>query len=238
MAHERQKVCIETRDCSVIRFPATALILGQTSRDSQSQAARLGRQFLNINHHLLSSFGVTGELDYDGVDARVILRTGTNVGAIPLVSPATGKAELGLVVQPRLEWLGVGEMLGIMGWKIIPDILDLPLLPKSARNVPPWLISAIVLQRIKLLLDQLQRRFEFVEGDMLAPKGNVRWEQYARSRVPRMQFLNVPCRFPDLRDDRDLRAAIHFILRLQVASLQGQRMAGFFVLQLIDLCAR
>ena len=53
-----------------------------------------------------------------------------------------------------------------------------------------------------------------------------------------MQFLNVPCRFPDLRDDRDLRSAIHFVLRLQFASLQGQRVAGFFVLQLIDLCTR
>jgi hypothetical protein len=129
-------------------------------------------------------------------------------------------------------------MLGLMGWKIIPDILDLPLLPKSARNVPPWLISAIVLQRIKLLLDQLQRRFEFVEGDLLAPKGTVQWDQYATSRVPRMQFLNVPCRFPDLRDDHGLRAAIHFALRIQFTSLQDQRTAGFFVLQLIDLCSR
>jgi hypothetical protein len=238
MAHERQRLCIETRDCSVVRFPATGLILGQPTRDPQSQAARLGQQFLNINHSLLVSFGVTGELSYDGVDTRVVLRTGTNVGAIPLVSPTTGKSEFGLVVQPRLEWLGIGQMLGIMGWKIIPNVLDLPLLPKSARNVPRWLISAIVLERIKLLLDQLQRRFEFVEGDMLAPKGSVRWDQYAICRLPRMQFLNVPCRFPDLRDDRDLTAAIHFALRLQFASLQGQRAAGFFVLQLIDLCAR
>jgi hypothetical protein len=238
MAHERQKLCVEARDCSVVGFPATALILGQISRDPQSQAARLGCQFLNTNHDVLETFGVTGELDYDGVNTLVVLRTGTIVGAIPLVSPTTGKSDFGLVVHPRLEWLGVGEMLGVMGWKVIPEILELPLLPKSARNVPPWLISAIVLQRIKLLLDQLQRRFEFVQGDLLAPRGNVRWDWYARNRIPRMQFLNVPCRFPDLRDDRDLRSAIHFALRLQFASLQGQRVAGFFVLQLIDLCTQ
>ena len=120
MAHERQRLCVEARDCSVIQFPATALILGQSSRDPQSQAARLGRQSLTINRDVLESFGVTGELNYDGVDSRVILRTGTTVGAIPLVSPTTGKNEFGLVVQPRLEWSGLGEMLGIMGWKIIP----------------------------------------------------------------------------------------------------------------------
>jgi hypothetical protein len=46
MAHDRQRLCVETKDCSVAQFPATALILGQPLRDAQSQGARLGRQFL------------------------------------------------------------------------------------------------------------------------------------------------------------------------------------------------
>lgn len=238
MADRRLVRCVETRDCSVIQFPATALILGQNSRDLQSQAARLGRQFLRLNQAVLMSFGVTGELEYDGIESRIRFTTGTTVGAIPLLSPSTGQHDFGLIIQPRLEWLGIGEMLGVMGWKIIPDILDLPLLPRSARNVPPWLISAIVLQRIQALLNQLQRRFEIVEMDLLAPRGTVQWEHYARTRIPQMQFLSVPCRFSDLRDDRDLKAAIHFALRVQFESLQSQRAAGYFVLQLIDICER
>jgi McrBC 5-methylcytosine restriction system component len=238
MVRERQSVCVETRDCSIVRFPTTALILGQTSRDPQSQGARLGRQFLRRNQAVLDSFGVSGELDYDGFETQVRLTTSTTVGAIPLVSPTTGKIEVGLIIHPRLEWMGLGEMLGMMGWKIVPEILGLPLLPRSARNVPPWVISAIVLRRIEMLLNQLQRRFEFVDADLPAPRGAVRWDTYAATRIPRMQFLSVPCHFPDLRDDRDLKAAIHFALKQQFASLQSQRVAGFFVLQLIEFCAR
>jgi hypothetical protein len=236
MGYNRHALCVETRDCSVVQFPATALILGQISRDPQLQGARLGRQLLQRNQAILGSFGVTGELVYDGLETRVRLTTDTTVGAIPLVSPTTGKTELGLVIHPRLEWLGVGEILGIMGWKIIPEILGLPLLPRSARNVPPWVISAIVLQRIEMLLNQLQRRFEFVDTDLPAPRGAVRWDIYATTRIPRMEFLSVPCRFSDLRDDSDLKAALHFALKQQLGSLQSQRVAGFFVLQLIELC--
>jgi hypothetical protein len=186
---------------------------------------------------VLGAFGATGELYHDGAEVHVRLTTDTTVGAIPLVSPTTGKSEIGLIIHPRMEWLGIGQMLGVMGWKIVPEILELPLLPRSARNVPPWVISAIVLRRIEMLLDQLQRRFEFVHADLSAPRGSVRWDIYATSRIPRMEFLSVPCRFPDLRDDRDLKAAIHLVLKRQLASLQTQRFSGFFVLQLIELCA-
>jgi len=48
--------------------------------------------------------------------------------------------------------------------------------------------------------------------------------------------MRVPCRFPDLRDDQELKAAIHFTLRKQLASLESQRAGGVVVLQLIDLC--
>ncbi|MEW5784404.1 MAG: hypothetical protein AB1767_04875 [Bacillota bacterium] len=49
-------------------------------------------------------------------------------------------------------------------------------------------------------------------------------------------FLSVPCRFPDLRDDRELKGAIHFTLRKQLSGLQSQRTAGVVVLQLLKLC--
>jgi hypothetical protein len=75
MVRERHSVCVETRDCSIVRFPTTALILGQTSRDPQSQGARLGRQFLRRNQAVLDSFGVSGELDYDGIETQVRLTT-------------------------------------------------------------------------------------------------------------------------------------------------------------------
>lgn len=51
-----------------------------------------------------------------------------------------------------------------------------------------------------------------------------------------MKFLSVPCRHPDLRGNRELRAAVHFTLRRQLASLESQRHAGGAVLVLLQLC--
>jgi McrBC 5-methylcytosine restriction system component len=84
----------------------------------------------------------------------------------------------------------------------------------------------------------LERRFEFSESDCPAPRGSVRWAEYATERLPVARFLSVPCRFPDLRDDQELKAAIHFTLRRQLLSLDGQRQAGIVVLKLIDLCLK
>lgn len=63
-----------------------------------------------------------------------------------------------------------------------------------------------------------------------APRGQVKWIEYATTKLPRADFLSMPCRFPDLRDDRELKAAIHFTLRKQLAGLQSQRTTGVVVL--------
>lgn len=232
----RQSVCLETTDSTVFRLRATFLNLASTARDPQAQAARLGTQFLQQNRGVLANFGVEGDLAFDGSNVDVVLKTSTRVGAIPLLSPTTGKPDYGLVIQPRFGWKGIGPMLAEMGWRVIPAPLRLPLLPRSDRKIPPWVLSTIVLFRLKALLDRLVRRFEFSESDCAAPRGSVRWSEYVMERLPSARFLNVPCRFPDLRDDSELKAAIHFTLRKQLASLQGQRQAGVVVLRLIDFC--
>jgi hypothetical protein len=64
-------------------------------------------------------------------------------------------------------------MLAEMGWLISPTPLRLPLLKHSERRVPPWVLSFMILARLKALLDQLVRRFELVDEERLAPKGHV-----------------------------------------------------------------
>ncbi|QGG48060.1 hypothetical protein FTV88_1962 [Heliorestis convoluta] len=48
--------------------------------------------------------------------------------------------------------------------------------------------------------------------------------------------MQVPCRYPELQEDRELKSMIHYTLRRQLASLESQRSMGLVVLQLIDLC--
>jgi hypothetical protein len=94
----------------------------------------------------------------------------------------------------------------------------------------------MLLARIEALLKQLNRRFTFLEQDLPAPKGNVDWELYVTSRISHTKFLNVPCTFPDLRDNTELLSVIHFALRKILSSLETQRTGGIAVLTLIDYC--
>ncbi len=232
----RETACFEAEDNSQLKLPAAFLIKGAMPRDPQSQSARLAQQFLRQNRGILRDFSVEGSVDYDGSSVNIKMRTGGQVGALPLLSPTSGRPDYGLVVKPRFGWQGIGPMLGAMGWKILPEPLPLPLLPRSDRKIPPWVLSSTILLRLQKLLEQLERRFEYTEADLSAPRGQVKWTEYASVKLPRADFLSVPCRFPDLRDDRELRAAIHFTLRKQLAGLQSQRTAGVVVLQLLKLC--
>ena len=233
----RPTACLETTDSTAFHQPATFLdSVAARDRQAQAQLARLANQFIRQNQSILDQFGVIAEMAYDGSNVDLIFHTSTRIGALPLVSPKTGRPDFGLVIQPRFGWQGIGPMLSEMGWRIIPRPLRLPTLPRSDRKIPPWVLSTIVLLRLRTLLDRLERRFEFSEADCPAPRGSVRWTEYATERLPSARFLSVPCRFPDLRDDQELKAAIHFTLRRQLLSLDGQRQAGIVVLRLIDLC--
>lgn len=232
----RETACFETEDNTLLKIPTIKLIKGQVSRDPQGQSARLAHQFLRQNKGILHDFCIEGNVHYDGASVDIQLMAGGQVGALPLLSPTSGRPDYGLVIKPRFGWQGIGPMLGAMGWKILPEPLPLPLLPRSDRKIPPWVLSTTILLRLQKLLNQLERRFEFVQADVQAPRGQVNWAEYATSKLPRADFLSVPCRFPDLRNDRELKGAIHFTLRKQLAGLQSQRTAGVVVLQLLKLC--
>jgi McrBC 5-methylcytosine restriction system component len=232
----REASTFETEDSSTLRIPAAFLIRGSIPRDANAMSARLSDQFIRQNNGILRNFGIHVNQVFNGSSVDLVFQSGTKIGAIPLLSPTSGKPDYGLVIRPRFYWSGIGPMLSLMGWKVIPAPLKLPLLSRSDRKIPAWVLSTIVLFRIKALLDQLDRRFEHTESDLPAPKGTVNWQKYAATRMSSARFLDVPCRFPDLRDDRELKATIHFTLRKQLSSLEGQRSGGMAVLQLIDIC--
>lgn len=228
-------VCFEMEDHSSIERSAVHFFGTTASADPQAQAARLAEQFITLNRPFLQLLDVTVKRDYDGSDVRLMIESRSAVGAVPLISPYTARPDYGLVVQPRFPWPGIGPMLAEMGWRVSPTPLRLPLLKRSERRVPPWVLSLMVLARLKALLDRLERRFEFAEEQRQAPKGTVRWSQYAARNLPRGQFIAVPCTFPDLRDDRHLKGAIRFTIERQLQSLETQREHGAFVIHLVAL---
>ncbi len=231
-------VCLELEDHSVARRSAIDFFQLRKLGDSQTQAARAARlaeQFVNQNRALMSLLDVRIERDYDGNDVRLIIQAGNAVGAIPLISPTSARPDYGLVVQPRFPWAGIGPMLAEMGWRVSPTPLRLPLLHRSERRVPIWVLSFMILVRLRALLDSLDRRFELTRETRRAPHGTVHWADYAMKSLPRAGFLSIPCTFPDLRADRLLKGAVRYTAERQLRALETQKEHGAFVHRLIEL---
>ena len=125
-------------------------------------------------------------------------------------------------------------MLAEMGWRVSPSPLRLPLLRRSERRVPVWVLSLMILTRLKALLDSLGRLFEISRETLLAPRGMFDWNEYATKSLPTASWLSILCTFPDLRDDRFLKGAIRYSLERQIRALETQKEHGAFVHRLID----
>ena len=228
--------CFEVSDCSTTIVDIAPLIGNTKVRDPYALAERRADSLLEQNRGLLRDYHVQGHVRRRQGRPELVLKTGTCVGAAPLLSPVTGKVDYGLVIRPRFQWSSVGVLLTQMGMKVVPQLVPLPELPRSERRIPVWILSSVVLSRLKALLDQMERGFVYVEKECRAPRGSVQWRTYASVQIPRGRPDIVPCRFPDLRDDEELFSAIHHTLRLQRTALNSQRSAGIIVLKLLELC--
>jgi hypothetical protein len=227
-------VCLELEDHSTARHSAVDFFQLWNQRDPQPQAARLAEQFIDQNRSLMARLGVWVERDYDGREVALLMHSGSSIGAIPLYSPTTARPDYGLVVQPRFPWAGIGPMLGEMGWRVTPTPLRLPLLRRSERRIPLWVLSSMILVRLKALLGSLDRRFEIRSETRNAPRGRVEWTRYATQNLPRANFLSIPCQFADLRDDTLLKGAIRHALEQQIHALETQREHGAFIHRLLE----
>lgn len=225
--------CLELTDHSLLRTRAEGLFAGASGARSQREAAGLATQFLRLNRAIFEQMEISAAAEFEGPDLYVSISSAGTVGAAPLVSPLTARYDHGVVIQPRFEWPGLGPILAETGWRVVPQPMPWPLLKRSARKVPRWVLSLLVLARLKALLDALERRFSMSEQTRGAPRGRIRWEQYVSRHMPRAGFLQVPCVFPDLQEDAELRAAIRYCLDLEVRSLETQRGHGGFIHQLI-----
>lgn len=223
--------CLALEDNSRLRRSAAEFFRLPPSRDPNATAARLAQQFLDRNRAPMHRLETTGWQEYDGHHVYLNIETGNAVGAVPLLSPSTARPDFGLVVQPRFDWAGVGPMLAAMGWRVVPQPLRLPLLRRSERRVPAWVLSSLVLARLEALLRQMDQRFEMVERERAAPRGEVLWSRYATANLPRGRAAQVPCRYPDLQQDAGLRGSIRYTLERQLASLRGQLSSGAVVVR-------
>jgi hypothetical protein len=175
--------------------------------------------FHRLNEAGLKALAIRPEFESTPQGPKLILYPGDHVGAIPLRSGTSGQVVAGLVVRPRFGWSGIGSILADIGWHAAPDILSMPLVPGSGREVPPWVLAGPVVARINALLDVLKRGFDFKTGTLRAPRGTILWQRYIKESLTTGRWHHIPSRFPDLASDPVLRGAVRWTLERVIQEL-------------------
>ena len=168
--------------------------------------------FLRINEPALTKLDVRPALSAGDEGLQVRLRPGGRAGAVPLRSAQTAHVKGGLVVRPRFGWAGVGRVLRATGWAAAPELIEMPLVPGSGREVPPWVIAGPVLSRLRELLASMRRGYLEAEEVLQRPRGRVLWNRYRNESLARGRWHQLPCRFPDLTADPKLRRFVRWTL--------------------------
>jgi len=197
--------------------------------------------FIECNREAFSQVDVDCEISGGRNGAQLQLRPGQCVGAIPIRSPTNGKVSGGLIIHPRFGWSGVGTVLSAIGWGFGPKFLELPFVPGSGRQIPPWVLAGPVLARLKSLLKNLKPGFEEKVEIRNHPRGSVQWNRYIRRQLTCGKWHQLPCKFSELGVDSNLRRAIRWTLEVIQKDLNkcssGDRISfvlSSLVLRLLD----
>jgi hypothetical protein len=167
--------------------------------------------FLRANASHLKRLDLRPEVE-TGEGLRIRLHPGQRIGAIPLLSPTTQRVVAGVLIRPRFRWTALGEVFEATGFSVEPSLGGAPLVPGSAREVPPWLIAGPVLGRLEQLLRRRKRAFVERRELRASPRGQVEWADWASHGVARGAWQRLPCVFSEPDDDPELTAGLRWTL--------------------------
>ncbi len=196
------------------------------TKDYGSPVSICAKQIGVVGDHWVDPFLTANDTSIRRLNLRVEVRTdsglhvlfapGPRIGAIPLLEPVTRKVWAGLLVEPRFEWSNLGSILSAIGFSVEPTLGGAPLVPGSAREVPPWVLAGPVIQRLAKLLQHRRRGFVERTETRHSPRGQIRWTEWAKKQVPSGQWSQCPCTFSEPDDDPDLIATVRWtLLRLK-----------------------
>jgi hypothetical protein len=190
--------------------------------------------FLARNRATLSALGLEPRIVSGRDGIRLELLPGLLAGAVPLRSAVTNRVEGGVVIRPRFGWPGVGRVLATTGWGSGPEFLNLPMVPGSGREVPPWVLAGPVLRRLADLMAHLRPGYRERDEVRSHPRGQIRWQTYLTRQFPTGKWHHLPCRFSELDSDSRLRQAVRWTLERLNSDLGATGGADPIALSLIS----
>jgi hypothetical protein len=145
-------------------------------------------------------------------EVYVRLTPGARIGAMPLVGPATRRVVAGILVEPRFRWPALGAVFNSIGFTVEPALGGSPLVPGSARDVPPWILAGPVIQRVAALLRHSRRSFVEHQETRSSLRGRVLWPMWISTQLPRGAWTQFPCRYSEPESDPCLLANARWTL--------------------------
>jgi hypothetical protein len=193
------------------------------------------KNFLAANQPQFQALSLEPILSAIDDTIRLSVRPGGVVGAVPFRAPDSRKVVGGIVVRPRYGWEGIGPVLTHIGWAAHPKILDMPLVPGSAREIPAWVLAGPALQRLGALAKSLTNGFRAVEGVPASPRGQILWHRYVTAHAARGAFHQVPCRYPEIGPDLVLKSYLRWGIESVQRALTPHSAGDVIARQLRDL---
>ena len=167
--------------------------------------------FLQANASSMQRMSLQVDVCADS-EVYVRLTPGARIGAVPLVGPATRRVVAGILVEPRFRWPALVAVFNSIGFIVEPALGGSPLVPGSAREVPPWILAGPVIQRVAALLRHGRRSFVEHQETRSSPRGRVLWPTWISTQLPRGAWTQFPCRYSEPESDPGLLANARWTL--------------------------
>lgn len=207
----RDRFLLNLKDQSYpYRLPLSLFKPAIGSRDARD-LLRDTQTLIDNNRPRFESLDITSAISSYADNFEISLKTNGIIGAVPLKSTYKDMVG-GVIVEPRFGWGDYGKMLNAIGWRAAPEILKFPLVPGSAKHIPPWVIAGPLLIWIKDLLESLSPGFSMIDENRYSPRGRINWQKYSTQSVPRGNYHVFPCKYPDLGTNVIIKSYIRWSL--------------------------
>jgi hypothetical protein len=230
--HDR--VILNLKDQSYpYRFPLSLFKSTKGAKDQRDQL-RDTQILIDNNRTRFNALDLNAALATKADSVEISIKTNGVIGAIPIKSTVRDVAG-GLIVEPRFGWSDYGSILNSIGWSASPEILKFPLVPGSAKHIPPWVIAGPLVLWIKEFLMTLTPGFTMIHEVRGIPRGKIDWNKYCTNSITRGNYHHIPCSYPDLGTNIILKSYIKWSLEIIKKSLLRSSLNDSFSSRLVEL---
>lgn len=178
-------------------------------------------EFLGLNKKGFDSLGLKISLISRDNKGYLKVTSSNIIGAIPLLSLKNNDAVSGIYVEPNFSWSGFGEICDLIGWSLVPSIIEgIKLVPGGNKSIPSWLLAGPIIKSFFNALKRPGRNYITREEELSLIRGNVNYEKYIEKNLVSGKWQIFQCKYDDLSLDCSHHRYIVPIVKRLLSDLQ------------------